>query len=130
MDLDRPMNDLLGSGKRLITHLSLWSLFWGCGGGVIQRVDQGSLPPPPSKKGFLQLPPGPPHTKIYLDDRFIGRYTDYPREMILLPIGPHLLKLSASDHATIYARVNISSSRPFRFKRSLIKHPTYHLSSE
>ena len=54
----------------LALGLSMYTL--GCGGGVIQRIDeQANVPPPaPSNKGFLELPQGPKNTRIYLNDRY------------------------------------------------------------
>lgn len=113
--------------KRSVVSLSVFliSLCYSCGGGVIQRVDQeGRLPPPPPRKGFLQLPQGPSTTQIYLDDHYIGQYKDYPRSAILLPIGPHRLKLTSQDHANLYIEVDISSDQPTVIKGKMIRIPS------
>ena len=110
----------------VVLSVLLISLCYGCGGGVIQRVDQKSgLPPPPPRKGFLQLPQGPSVTKIYLDGRYIGRYKDYPRSAILLPIGLHRLKLTAKDYANLYIEVDISSDQTTIIKGKLIHAPPH-----
>jgi hypothetical protein len=117
-----------GSRKMGKSPLSLSILFgllitvmFACGGGMIQRIDhQGGLPSPPPKQGFLTLPQGPPNTIIYFDERCIGRYRDYPKKSILLPVGLHRVKLSAKDHANIYLEVKISSDRPFVVKGKLL----------
>lgn len=100
--------------------LSMYTL--GCGGGVIQRIDeQAKVPPPaPTNKGFLELPQGPKNTRIYLNDRYIGRYSDYPRTMILLPKGSHRIKLLAPNYAPFYMEVVISPHRPLRVKSALL----------
>lgn len=99
----------------------LITVMFACGGGMIQRIDhQGGLPPPPPKQGFLTLPQGPPNTIIYLDERCIGRYRDYPKKALLLPTGSHRVRLSAKDHANLYLEVKISSDKPFVVKGKLL----------
>ena len=99
----------------------LCSGLYACGGGVIKRVDEeASLPPPPVKRGYLDLPSGPSQTRIYLNDRYIGRYSDYPRNIILVPIGKHRLRLVAAGYATIYAEIKIKRDHPTRLTRPLI----------
>ena len=104
----------------LVLVLSMYTL--GCGGGVIQRIDeQAKVPPPaPPNKGFLELPQGPKNTRIYLNDRYIGRYSDYPRTMILLPKGSHRIKLLAPNYAPFYMEVLISPQKPIRVKSALL----------
>ena len=95
--------------------------FMSCSGGVVRRInDPHRLPPPPLRQGFLKLPQGPVHTRIYVDERFMGHFSDYPRDTILLPIGPHRIQIKASGYATIYAQVTISSDRPVTLAGSLL----------
>ena len=96
--------------------------FLGCGGGVVQRIDGtvDSLPPAPPNQGFIELPQGPKMTRIYLDDRYIGRYSDYPRTMILIAKGKHRIKLLAPGYAPFYMEVIISPHKPVRVKTPLL----------
>lgn len=111
--------------KIIIRQTSVAILLSSCSGSVIQRIDEApTLPPPPKQKGYLALPPGPKETRIYLDHRYIGRYQDYPREMILLPVGAHLLRLSAKGFATVYAKVMIRRNQPARLTNPLINATT------
>ena len=105
--------------------IGLSSLILSCSGSVIKRVDAPpTLPPPPVKRGYLSLPPGPAHARIYLDDRYIGCYRDYPRETILMSEGEHLLRVSADGYAHLYVEVRISRAQPVELSRPLIALPT------
>ena len=108
---------LISLGFLWVGHTSLL----GCGGGMIQRIDGtvDSLPPAPRNQGFIELPQGPEMTRIYLDDRYIGRYSDYPRTMILIAKGKHRIKLLAPGYAPFYMEVIISPHKPVRVKTPL-----------
>ena len=100
----------------------------GCSGGVVQRVDDPKrLPPPPPRQGFLRLPRGPDSTRIYIDERFMGRFVDYPRRALLLPVGDHRVQLRASGYATVYALITISSHQPIELDGSLLRLPPTYL---
>ena len=105
-------------GLTLVESMS----FLGCGGGVIQRIDgtANHLPLAPLNQGFIELPQGPETTCIYLNDRYIGQYSDYPRSMILIPKGKHRIKLLAPGFAPFYMEVMISPRKPVRVKASLL----------
>lgn len=120
----------LNYGAGLLTYLGvLLSVIFicsSCGGGVIQRIDKETeqLPPAPPNQGFIELPHGPETTRIYLDDRYIGRYADYPRSTILLAKGKHRIKLLAPGYAPFYMEIVISPHKPVR-----VKTPLFSLSS-
>ena len=97
----------------------------GCGGGVVQRIDDPKrLPPAPPRQGFLRLPQGPQTARIYINERYMGRFIDYPRRALLLPAGRHRVRIKATGHATVYAHINISPSRPVELKGALLRLPS------
>ena len=99
----------------------------GCSGGVVHRVDDPKrLPTPPLRQGFLRLPRGPDSTRIYIDERFMGRFVDYPRRALLLPTGDHRVQLRASGYATVYALITVSSHQPVELDGSLLRLPSTH----
>lgn len=92
-----------------------------CSRDMVKRVDDPDvLPVPPRSKGFLRLPQAPQQAKIYLDDRFVGRYQDYPRKVILIPIGWHTLMIKAHQMSPIYAEVRITPEEPVTLPGELI----------
>ena len=106
---------------RIVTMMVSLMTLSGCSGGVVQRLDDPKrLPPPPRRQGFLRLPEGPNVARIYVDDRFMGRFADYPRRTLLLPVGRHRIQLKARGYLTIYAVVKISSNRPVNLESALL----------
>ena len=97
----------------------------GCSSSVVQRIDDPDrLPLPPPKRGFLKLPQGPDTARIYIDEKFMGRFVDYPRRTLLLPIGIHRVQLTAHGYSTIYARIKVSSDTPVTLEGRLLRLPS------
>jgi hypothetical protein len=106
---------------RIATMMVGLMILSGCSGGVVQRLDDPKrLPLPPRQQGFLRLPEGPKMARIYVDERFMGRFADYPRRTLLLPAGRHRIQLKARGYLTIYAIVKISSNRPVNLEGALL----------
>ena len=109
-------------GGVLLSAIIMCVTLSSCSGGVVQRIDDPDrLPAPPPRQGFLKLPQGPDRARIYIDERFMGCFSDYPRNTILLPVGMHRIHIKASGYATIYAQIKISSDRPVSLTGSLLQ---------
>ena len=95
----------------------LLSAFAGCGGGVIQSVDE--LPPPPPGKGFLEIRCEAPGAELFVDDEFQGEVARYREGVVPLPVGAHRLTIKAAGYYTWYGQADITV-RPSRIDVTLV----------
>ena len=107
------------SRRRLLSAFCL-AAFWvltGCGGGVIQSVDE--LPPPPPGKGFLEIRCETAGAELFVDDVFQGEVARYREGVVPLPVGSHRLTIKAAGFYTWYGQAEITT-RPTRIDVILV----------
>lgn len=92
---------------------------WGCGGGVIQRIDEP--PPPPSGSGALQLVAQPASAVVYIDGEYRGALNRYRAGWLSVAKGVRRIAVKARNHYTWYDVITIGDEPQRRTVRLLRK---------
>ena len=83
----------------------LVSICFGCGGGVIKRIDYAT---PTPKKGVLAIQVSPPDASLFLDGQYAGEIDRYAAARVPVHVGVRRVKITRSGYYPWYAILKIA----------------------